>query len=249
MKLLTITERELRILFNEKTVFVHLFRTTTFVFIFGLTIGKLIGSIKFGVHEISYLVYLLQGNIIASIFLSSLVAGFHTLLEKTTGMDEELKLLPIHWRSILWGRVIAYLLLNLMTAILLLAILSVLDRNINLLTLLTSIVIVLFVSISFVSFGIAVGGKCKSAAQFSSIANLVEFPLMFASTLFIPLEIMPNALKIFALLNPVTHAINNLRFAYYDSYNIDFFYSFIYLLYFTILMGWISTSLYTKHKE
>jgi ABC-2 type transport system permease protein len=43
------------------------------------------------------------------------------------------------------------------------------------------------------------------------IANLLTFPLLFVSSAFVPLEVLPNWIRTVAILNPVTYGVDAIR--------------------------------------
>jgi ABC-2 type transport system permease protein len=51
----------------------------------------------------------------------------------------------------------------------------------------------------------------KTRERFMGIVGAISMPLFFASNALYPINIMPEALKIFALFNPLTYAVDILR--------------------------------------
>lgn len=43
------------------------------------------------------------------------------------------------------------------------------------------------------------------------IANLLTFPLLFISSAFVPLEVLPNWIQTVALVNPITYGVDAIR--------------------------------------
>src|SRR5690606_32840148 len=58
---------------------------------------------------------------------------------------------------------------------------------------------------------IALATWLRNIEMLSSIGFLVTFPLMFASSAFVPIDVLPRWLQVVAIVNPVTYAVNASR--------------------------------------
>ncbi|MFE2053917.1 ABC transporter permease [Streptomyces sp. NPDC059459] len=74
-----------------------------------------------------------------------------------------------------------------------------------------ALLLTLFVIWSLIWGFIALAAWLRSVEVMSSLAVLVMFPLMFASSAFVPLDALPEWLRSVAHLNPVTYAVDSAR--------------------------------------
>lgn len=73
------------------------------------------------------------------------------------------------------------------------------------------IIIGVLFSLVFISLTTAVAMVTKDQEAMMSIMMPLMFPLLFLSSAFLPLEILPNWIQIFAKFNPVTYGIDAAR--------------------------------------
>ncbi|MBY8854150.1 ABC transporter permease, partial [Saccharothrix sp. MB29] len=58
---------------------------------------------------------------------------------------------------------------------------------------------------------LALGAWLRSTEVMQSIGFVVVFPLMFASSAFVPVHALPGWLQVVAAVNPMTYAVNAAR--------------------------------------
>lgn len=63
----------------------------------------------------------------------------------------------------------------------------------------------------FVAFGYVIAAFAKTQESASGISSVINFPLIYLSGMFIPLEVMPQAVQPLALIIPVTYLVDALR--------------------------------------
>jgi ABC-2 type transport system permease protein len=61
--------------------------------------------------------------------------------------------------------------------------------------------------------GLVVAAPLQSVENFAGVINIVLFPLLFASGAFYPTAQMPSILRVVAMLNPVSYAVDLMRAA------------------------------------
>jgi ABC-2 type transport system permease protein len=58
---------------------------------------------------------------------------------------------------------------------------------------------------------LAVGAWVRDAESMQSVGFLAMFPLMFASSAFVPIDGLPGWLRVIATINPLTYAVDASR--------------------------------------
>ena len=70
------------------------------------------------------------------------------------------------------------------------------------------------IGIAFTSLGVSFASRMEDMQAFPIIMNFVVMPLFFLSGALFPLDQVPNALKIIAMINPLTYGVDALRFGF-----------------------------------
>jgi ABC-2 type transport system permease protein/oleandomycin transport system permease protein len=186
-------------LFVQPVLFVLLFR-----YVFG-------GAINTG--GISYANYLLPGIIVMTAIFGSLTTGLGLTEDMAAGVVDRFRSLPIARSAVLLGRTIADLVTNLVTLIVMLAIgLAVGFRPsqpVYDVVLALALVLAFAYVFSWISAFVGITARNPETAQ--SVGFIWVFPLVFASSAFVPTAHMPAVLHWFADVNPVTLVVNAAR--------------------------------------
>lgn len=176
------------------------------VYIFG-------GSIQLqGVQSQDYVDYIMPGILLITIASSSAYTSLRINLDKTRGMFERFKSMPIAKSAVLGGHVVASVIFMLIscTAVLLVGLLIGFRSNASFLEWLMIILFLVLFAFMLtwlsVPFGLMAGGV-EGASAFSYVILL----LMFVSSAFVPVEGMSKIVRIFAENQPMTPIIQTLR--------------------------------------
>jgi ABC-2 type transport system permease protein len=160
----------------------------------------------------SYLAYLAPGQIVFTAFFAVAFGGYGLLVEYRTGYVDKLRSSPISRWSILAGeQVPLFFQAAAMSAIVL--IVSVLLGA----TIVTGIGGFLLILLLSGLFGVALSGVSLMPAlitkseQATSTFSLLLFPVIFASTAFVPEALMPDWLRAVNEWNPISYLIESIR--------------------------------------
>ena len=82
---------------------------------------------------------------------------------------------------------------------------------INHLLLVLGYLIVVHAFTGFTAMSIPVASLINTKERFVGIVGAVSMPLFFASNALYPIEIVPEAIKVFAEVNPLTYAVDAVR--------------------------------------
>ncbi len=174
------------------------------------------GSITLNVPNIygnlEYLDFLIPGVIALTVFMGSVATtGSAIAGEKEDGTLVRMLMTPISKRSVILGKTIYQLILQLGRAvILILAAYFLLGFNMNGSWLLLSLVLVIF-TLGGVGMGIVMSSRVDDMESFFQLNMLVTMPAMFVTGVFFPLSSVPDWMRYIAYCLPLTYAINAMR--------------------------------------
>jgi ABC transporter DrrB family efflux protein len=186
-------------LFVQPVIFVLLFR-----YVFG-------GAINTG--RISYVNYLLPGIIVMTAVFGSLTTGLGLTEDLAAGAVDRFRSLPIARSAVLIGRTTADLVTNVITLIVMLLIGFAVGFRPSqpVYDLVAAFALVLAFAYVFSWISAFVGVSVRNPEIAQSVGFIWVFPLVFASSAFVPTEHMPEVVRAFADINPVSLVVNAAR--------------------------------------
>lgn len=179
-----------------------------FVLLFTYVFG---GAISVGTGN--YVDFLIPGILIQTVVFGSTQTGVGLADDLSKGMVDRFRSLPMARSAVLAGRTLSDTARNVFVVLLITAIASLIGFRFHAGPL--AAVGALAMAVSFglafswisATIGLAVGDA--ESAQTASFVWL--FPLIFASSSFVPVSTMPGWLQAFAKVNPVTSGVNAVR--------------------------------------
>lgn len=201
--------RQLRKVLRRPMYVVYLFvQPVIFVLLFRYVFG---GAINTG--RVSYVDYLMPGIIVMTAIFGALMTGLGLTEDMAGGAVDRFRSLPIAQSSVLIGRTAADLVTNVLSLIVMLLIgLAVGFRPsqpIYEVVLAFALVLGFAYVFSWISAYVGISVRNPETAQ--SVGFIWVFPLVFASSAFVPTERMPGAVRAFADINPVTLVVDAAR--------------------------------------
>ena len=160
-----------------------------------------------------YRSYLLPGILALTAFGNSMAGGIPLLFERENGFLLRLMSAPISRGSILVSRFLAVNVSTMLQCLLMLAL--GLLFGIRIATGLGGIVALLVISL-MLGFGVTVISLMlafvfENHGDFFAVMGLTTLPLTFLSSAFVPLDSLPAWMRLVALVNPMTYAIDGMR--------------------------------------
>ena len=186
-------------LFIQPVIFVLLFR-----YVFG-------GAINTG--RVSYVNFLMPGIIVMTAIFGALTTGLGLTEDIAGGAVDRFRSLPIARSSVLLGRTAADLVTNFLTLIVMLLIGFAVGFRPNqpVYEVVLAFALVLAFAYVFSWISAYVGIKVRNPETAQSVGFIWVFPLVFASSAFVPINTMPGAVHWFAKINPVTQVVDAAR--------------------------------------
>jgi ABC-2 type transport system permease protein len=175
-----------------------------FVFVFG---GAIVTP------GFDYVDFLMPGIIVQSIAFGGFVTALGLSEDVQKGLIDRFRSLPMSRSAVLAGRTFSDIPLNLLSLFVLLAvgILAGFSFDSDLGKILLGVVLLLFFGYAFSWIFALVGLYSSSPETANSIGFTAIFPLTFASSAFVPVASMPDGLKQFAEVNPITTVVDAVR--------------------------------------
>jgi ABC-2 type transport system permease protein/oleandomycin transport system permease protein len=169
------------------------------------------GAIRTG--GIAYIQYFLPGFMVQTVVFGSTQTSVGLAEDLSKGMIDRFRSLPISRPAFLTGRVIADATRYTILIALMIAVGSVMGFRFEngVLPILAGIALIILFGIALTWVGVFIGISVKDV-ETAQVAGFVwVFPLVFASSLYVPIETMPSWLQVFAQINPVTPMVDTMR--------------------------------------
>jgi ABC transporter DrrB family efflux protein len=201
--------RQLRKVLRRPMYVVYLFvQPVIFVLLFRYVFG---GAIK--PPHVSYVNYLMPGIIVMTAIFGALTTGLGLTEDLKAGVVDRFRSLPIARSAVLIGRTAADLMVNVITLIVMVLIGFAVGfrptQPFYEVALAFALVLAFAYVFSWISACVGLAVRDPETAQ--SVGFIWVFPLVFASSAFVPTSSMPGALHAFADVNPVSLTVNAAR--------------------------------------
>lgn len=179
-----------------------------FVLLFSYVFG---GAIK--IPGVSYINYLLPGILIQSVMFGATQTGVGLADDISKGMVERFRSLPMARSAVLAGRTIADMCRNIFVILLMTGVGSIIGFRFSgsIVDALSALALAVLFGFAFSWISATIGLLVKNV-ETAQVAGFVwVFPLAFISSIFVPIEGMPSALKALAEISPITVTVNSIR--------------------------------------
>jgi ABC-2 type transport system permease protein len=208
--------REYRIRTTSLTwAFYDLFMPLTYLLLFGIGFDRaFLSGITAGGQAVGYHAFFLAGVLSMASFGIAINTSYGFFVDRDNGIFYEFLTYPMTRAEFLVGKILFNCVLSLLQAVI----------TVSLGTLLLGIPLrweMLFLVLAGVVFGTAgwffflttFALRIRRNDMFNTFINIAYFVLMFASSMFYPLERLPLWLRTLSMLNPLTWHSDVLRFA------------------------------------
>ncbi len=181
--------------------------------LFLLALGYGLGSVYKQAGHGDYLEFLVPGIIVQTLLFSGVFWGIQILFDKRFGFLKEMLVAPVSRFRILMGNASGGVTINLIQALLLFGISFLLGfRPYSWAMVPLAILIMIWLSVILTSFGAGIASMVEDFQGFQAINNFLIFPLFFLSSALYPLTNAPGWLKFLASINPISYAVDALRY-------------------------------------
>ena len=178
--------------------------TVLFAYVFGGAIATPTGS---------YIQFLLPGIIVQTVIFGSMMSGINMADDMQKGIMDRFRSLPISRGSVLAARTISDTLRNGVSVLIMTAVGYALGFRFqgDAIDAVSAFGLAVLMGLAF-SYIAATIGLMVRDTQTAELAGFTwVFPLVFASSIFVPIETMPGWLEAFASYSPITLAADSVR--------------------------------------
>lgn len=199
-----------RIRRTPQLLFFSSIQPVIFLLLFNYVFG---GAVAGATHEGAYINFLLPGILAQTALFGSAQTGVGMAEDISKGVVDRFSSLPISRGSIVAGRTLADACRNIIVVIIMIGVGMLLgfrfEKGIIDAIAAIAIAVLFGFAFSWVSLTIGLAVKDSETAQVAGFVWI--FPLVFASSVFVPVQTMPHWLQTFANVQPVTQVVNAVR--------------------------------------
>jgi ABC-2 type transport system permease protein len=179
-----------------------------FVLLFAYVFG---GAIK--VPGVDYINYLIPGIFVQTVIFGSMMTGVGLAEDISRGMIDRFRSLPMARSAVLAGRTLADMIRNIFVLLLMTGVGYLIGFRFEngLPAAVAALALTLFLGFAFSWIAAAIGLAVKNQETTQVAGFIWVFPLIFASSLFVPIETMPDWLQAFAEYSPITVSVDTVR--------------------------------------
>ncbi|AAB89369.1 MULTISPECIES: ABC transporter permease [Archaeoglobus] len=159
---------------------------------------------------VDYLTYLSPGIFAMTVFNQSFVSGISVIWDREFGFLKEVLVAPASRKETIAGRIFGDSAVATLQGAIILALTFFIAR-INIFGVIPALGVGFVLAVAFSSFGVSIAARMRSMEGFQMIMALVMLPLIFLSGAIYPIAFMPAWMKVLALLNPLTYAVESSR--------------------------------------
>nr|YP_063577.1 ABC transporter [Gracilaria tenuistipitata var. liui]AAT79652.1 ABC transporter [Gracilaria tenuistipitata var. liui] len=165
----------------------------------------------------TYYQFLSPGIIVFSSFTGAINSGLPLMFDREFGFLNRLLVAPLKSRDSLLLSSIIFIatITSLQTSFIIISSLLIDSKTLSIQQILTIFIILLLITLSIGSISICLAFILPGHIEFLAVMLIANLPTLFSSTALAPLSFMPYWLQILASINPLTYAIESIRYLYY----------------------------------
>lgn len=177
-----------------------------FTYVFG-------GAIKTAAGGGSYINYLLPGILVQSVVFGAIQTGIGLADDLSKGIVDRFRSLPMARSAVLAGRTAADMMRNVFVVLLMFGVGYLLGFRLQgtWSDAMSAFALLLLFGFAFSWISASIGMLVRNTETAQVAGFIWVFPLVFASSIFVPVETMPDWLQAFATWSPVTLTVNATR--------------------------------------
>ena len=199
---------------NPFVLFISLVQPVIFFVLFTQVFGNVAGgAVGRDISGISYETYLIPAIAIQVSLAAAITSGVGLVNDIENGMFEKVLVTPMNRTAVFLGKTAAEVFrIAIQIAIILgLGLLFGAEIATGFVGAVGIIAIGVLFSLWFIAFSNALAVLTRDQESTIIGANLLQFPLLFLSSAFLPLAVLPDWVQTFARVNPVTYGVDAAR--------------------------------------
>jgi ABC-2 type transport system permease protein len=199
---------------NPFVLVVSLVQPIIFLVLFTEVFGNVAGSaVNRGLPGVSYETYLVPAIAIQVALAAAITSGVGLVNDIENGMFEKVLVTPMNRTAVFVGKTAAEVFRIAVQVAIILGLGVLLGAEIvtGIVGVVGIVAVGVLFSLWFVAFSNAVAILTRDQESTIIGANLLQFPLLFLSSAFLPLAALPGWIQTFARINPVTYGVDAAR--------------------------------------
>ena len=162
--------------------------------------------------EGNYLGFITPGILSMVLLFASIFSGVIVIVDRQFGFLKETLVAPVKRTSLVIGKALGGATAAVLQGVIILGIAMLLGVSISFANILLALVVMLLISFGFVALGIAIASVMEDMHGFQLISNFVIMPMFFLSGALFPLDTAPDVIRYISYVDPLTYAVEALRY-------------------------------------
>jgi ABC-2 type transport system permease protein len=179
-----------------------------FLFVFGSGFAPIMGNLGGGVN---FAQFIFPGIIGMTVLMSSFMAGISVVWDREFGFLKEVLVAPVNRASVAMGKTLGAATVAMIQGSIIMLFAPVIDVQLSIKTAASMLPMMLLLAITMGAFGVLLATRIKSMEAFQVVTQMLMFPMVFLSGVFVPLDQAPTWLRVMTIVNPATYGITSIR--------------------------------------
>ena len=158
-----------------------------------------------------YMTFIYPGIIAMTILFTSVYSAISIIWDREIGFLKEVMVAPISRWAVALGKTLGGSTVAMLQGCIILIFAPLIGVKISILSILTLIPLLLYISLSLTAMGIAAAARMHSMQGFTVIMNFMTLPMFFLSGAMFPTQGLPQWMDILVRINPLTYGVDILR--------------------------------------
>ncbi len=239
--------REFKVFLRERSRLVaSTFTPLLWLFVIGIGFGSV--STLSSEGSVGYQKFIFPGIVGMSVIFTSVFFGSYVIWDRKFDFLKSVMVAPVSRGTIFVGKALGGMTSSLIQAAILLFVGALIGIPYTPVGMVEAIIVVLLLSFTLTSLGLAIGSYMQSLEGFQMIVSFVVFPLFFLSGALFPIEKLPPWLLILTSIDPVTYGVNAMRTALLGIGSTSFAFDIVLVLVSAISLGAIGIYSFKRMK-
>ena len=181
--------------------------------VYMLALGYGLNAVFQGSGNGSYIQFIVPGIMVQTIMFGSMFWGANIIWDKQFGFLKETLVAPVSRMKIMFGNVLGGATISLVQGLILFIIAIIFGfRPVNWEYIPLTVLFMAMLALSIIGFSAGIGAMVSDMQAFVAVNNFLLIPLFFLSSALFPLDHVPQVMKIIAAANPISYAVDAIRF-------------------------------------
>jgi ABC-2 type transport system permease protein len=207
----TLWLREIKRYLRDRTRIVSSFvQPLLWLVVFGVGIGSSLGG-AVPIPGLTYQQLIFPGIVGQTLLFTAMFMGISVIWDKEFGFMKEILVAPVSRMTIFLGKMVGDSTDALIQGIIVLFLGLALGIQIDIVTFLACLPVMLLITFGLVSIGLTIASFMGSLESFGAIQSFINLPLFFLSGALFQVQSLPEWMQTISKANPLTYGVDALR--------------------------------------